>query len=378
MKKRIAIFLVAVMALVALMGCTTSNQSAAPEPNKPAAEQPAQQAPASTDDTVNMEPVIGTFDVVQRTGKEPMPSKKDKLVIGHCSPGPGFYHMLIRKGIEDGLAELKDQGFEISYEFQMPSEFSGNGLVEQQNILEQWISQGEVNCIINCVDDDSMFGPVFDKAAAAGIPIIVYGLGPDELKCDSYISLVGYSQHDSAQVVGEWLGGIKKDVDLKVSVLKGTPGAASDARIRGFEDGLKAVSAKYDVVNAQYTEWDRNKGSLATEDMLSSNPETNVIFAMYDELTVAAAAILSNKGLTGKVTLCGYDVTPESLDFLINGTIDCSTYNGTYDCGKTMAAVAYEYVIKGNMVGKTSLFTPQLIDQAAAKAFDRNLLVLPE
>lgn len=397
MKKTRTLFIVVlILALLAVVftGCATSSQdttksstAASPSAVVPASSA-AQSSTVPSDVTASssaasssseqplplvLQPITSVAsDQIKTNGSEPKPTTKKDIKVGLVPPVSVLYHETVKKGCEEAIASLPD-GYKMQLLYQMPTSTSEAATTEQINIMEQWINQ-KVDAMIMCpVADDAPYEAIFKEAEEAGVPVFEYGADVTMLK-NAYVTCANvYSQYDSAKAVGAWVAENMKDKALKIAVVAGPKGPPATLRDNGFRDGLKS-HPNFEIVAEQSGDWMREKAVNVTENMLTANPDINMVFCMYDEMAMGAASAIKNRGLADKVTVIGYDMNIESLQAIKDGIITCSVYNGTKEAGQDCIKLIKKLVMDGEQISKLYLYAPKVINTANAKDFDTNLL----
>ena len=333
-------------------------------------------------DTISSEAKIVDFeltakasDVLEKNGSEVKPAQKKSIKLGLVPPVSVLYHETVKKGVEEAIASLPD-GYDVELLYQMPTSTGQAATNEQINIIELWVSRGDVDAIVVCpVADDAALEPVFKMAADKGVAVIEYGVDPTMIKNMYLTSLVAYSQFDSAKAVGEWVAENYKGQELNIGFVSGPKGPYTNLRGEGFKAGL-ASHADYNVVAEQSGDWIREKAVNVTENMLTSHPEINLFFCMYDEMAMGAASAVNNRGLQDKVDIVGYDMNIESLQAVKDGTLTCSVYNGTKEAGQDVVKAAKMLLMDGEELGKSYMFPPMVVSGANVNDFDESVLKL--
>jgi ribose transport system substrate-binding protein len=120
----------------------------------------------------------------------------------------------------------------------------------------------------------------------------------------------------------------------RIAVLGLKAGSVStDERERGFQDTIKQKYPGIQVVAFQYGEANRATSIDRATDILTAHPEINGFFASNEPSTVGAAQATKQKGLAGKITLVGFDSSPNLIEDLKAGAIDSLIIQNPYRMG---------------------------------------------
>ena len=132
--------------------------------------------------------------------------------------------------------------------------------------------------------------------------------------------LVGTSNYDAGYEAGkamiEATGG-----KAKIGIIRGTIGQETDNdRIKGFEDAIKD-EPDMEILTTEACNSDMLTGTQKAQDMLKAYPEMTAIFGSEGTGAVAAGKVLEEQGLSGTITVIGWDDTDECLDFIRTGVV---------------------------------------------------------
>jgi simple sugar transport system substrate-binding protein/ribose transport system substrate-binding protein len=199
---------------------------------------------------------------------------------------------------------------------------------------------------------------------------------------DSAFLVGGFTSDDfsNGKVVGENAAAfIKEKLDGKAKVaivdFDHQLPEQSKARYGGFEEGLKAGGVEYEVVAHQSAHL-QDTALAATADILTANPDVQVIYACNEGGTIGATMAVQQAGLAGKVFVFGYDGSDQTTsmilapDDILQGVVTQDPYNVGYK-----AVEALVKAIKGEEVadqGKITIVTGQFLgrsDPDAVKAW---------
>lgn len=204
------------------------------------------------------------------------------------------------------------------------------------------------------IDKTAMAG-VVDRAAKAGIPVIIFDSGVDTQNFVSQVATDNYGAGKlAAQRMGEVLGGKGEVVIVAVQ-----PGAASTmARESGFEDAIKEKFPGIKIVDKRFGMADFAKSLQVAENMLTAFPNVQGMFASNESSAVGAAQAVKGRKWKGK--LVGFDWSPTLLDDLKNGTIDSLVVQHPFKMGADSVQAALDK-LAGKPVVKINDLAPRLI-----------------
>ncbi len=179
---------------------------------------------------------------------------------------------------------------------------------QQVSILENQITKG-VSAIAVAPAGAAEVIPVLDHAKAAGIPVLIMDT---DVNWPSKLTYVGADNRRAGRIAGDYivklLGG-----KGKVAVIRGILGVAThEDRLAGFRDAI-AGAPGVELVAVQPANSERSLGMSVMENMLTSHPDLNAVFATNDQMALGAVEAVAARGLTGKVAVVGMDATSEAV-----------------------------------------------------------------
>jgi len=156
-----------------------------------------------------------------------------------------------------------------------------------------------------------------ERAHNKGIPVVLFNTS---LESDFHVSFVKSSQYDlgassgqaAKKFIEEKLGGNAKVATL---AFQSQVPEQSNARVNGFLDQIKDMPG-VEVV-AQQDAWLPEMAIKKIGDIITANPELDIVYAANEGGTVGATMGIKNAGLAGKVFVFGIDQTPQLAEFLL-------------------------------------------------------------
>jgi ABC-type sugar transport system substrate-binding protein len=282
MKKSLALLLVVILAMTmtACAGTTAATTTAAP-----AAAEATTAAPAATETTAAAKKVVA---------------------------GVVFQEDQFMKLLQLGyVAAAKEAGYECL------TANTASDATKEAELINTYIAQKVAGIAISPVSEATSIAPL-EEASKAGVKIALSNTNID--KSDFIVG--GYTSDNFAfcsqtgAVAAEY---IKKNMngEAKIGILqfKSLLPEQSSARVDGFKSELDKAGIKYEIV-ADQDAWLQDKAVAAIGDMMTANPEINLIFAANEGGTIGAALGLDNAGFAGKVVVFGTDASEQIVDLL--------------------------------------------------------------
>ena len=175
----------------------------------------------------------------------------------------------------------------------------------------------KVDGIITMALSPAAIGPAIDRAVDAGIPVVLVDTDAPESKRAAYVGTSNYDAgYEAGKAMIEATGG-----KAKIGIIRGTIGQETDNdRIKGFEDAIKD-EPDMEILTTEACNSDMLTGTQKAQDMSKAYPEMTAIFGSEGTGAVAAGKVLEEQGLSGTITVIGWDDTDECLDFIRTGVV---------------------------------------------------------
>jgi ABC-type sugar transport system substrate-binding protein len=174
---------------------------------------------------------------------------------------------------------------------------------------------------------DPRIGPaIMERANALKVPVIT---------SDVYIEGSYFLTHDeirAGEIVGEYAGQYFLDhfagQSAKVAILTHAAVAAQvDQRINGFKDAFSKKVPNAVYLPVQDAEGLRERGANLMADIITANPDVNIVFSVNDDIALGAASSIEARGLSERIASFGQGGIGEAaFQALLNPQ---SPYKGT-------------------------------------------------
>jgi ribose transport system substrate-binding protein len=225
----------------------------------------------------------------------------------------------------------------------------------EMKIVETMINR-EVDALAIAPSDRSAFKIVVDRAANAGIPVIIYDSGVDT---DKYVTYVATDNYAAGELGADRMGKILHGKGNIVMVKTSPGGASTTARESGFRHELHQKFPAIQILDERFGMASIAQSLTVTENMLTAHPDLNGIFCSNESGSTGAVQALKGRG--GKVKLVGFDSSPMLLDELRAGSIDSLVIQDPFRMGETAVIEAVK-AIERKKTPKKIFLPPRLID----------------
>lgn len=224
-------------------------------------------------------------------------------------------------------------------------------------IVETMINR-RVDAIALAPSDRSAFKIVVDRAAAAGIPVVIYDSAIDT---DKYFSFVATDNYLGGQLGADRLGEILNGKG-KIVMVKTTPGGASTtAREDGFRSELQHKFPAIQILDERFGMASISQSITVTENMLTAHPDLDGIFCSNESGSEGAAQAL--RGRHSRLKVVGFDSSPMLINELKAGWIDSLVIQNPFKMGEIAVDQAAK-AISGKGGEKKIFLPPHVVNLA--------------
>ncbi|MEV0999135.1 sugar ABC transporter substrate-binding protein [Nonomuraea sp. NPDC050202] len=265
---------------------------------------------------------------------------KKEYTIGVSNLGLSFpFPAAIGKGIKEEAARL---GVRIV-------ELDAQGKADKQsNDIQDLIAQQPDGVLILPVDSGVAQG-LADRLKAADIPTVAVASQVGDPKQrqlkDVYPGLVALVTQDEYAAGGK-AGEIAASVvpgGGKMAIVEGQAGFAEVVqRYQEFPKSAAAKGATYQVVARQPGDWVQDKAQSACQNMLSSNPDTQLFYAQSDDMAAGCAKAVAAAGSKAKIV--GIGGSKLGIDAVKSGAIAGTVCYKPEDLGKLALTTLHQHL----------------------------------
>ncbi|MBT5931061.1 MAG: rhamnose ABC transporter substrate-binding protein [Rhodobacteraceae bacterium] len=259
-----------------------------------------------------------------------IPASADtRIALVVKSLGNGFFDAAA-KGADEAAAEIG--GIEIIYTG--PTAATAEGQIEIVNAL---IAQ-RVDAIAISANDPDALVPVLKKAMDRGISVISW---------DSGVAAEGRQMHlnpSDTALIGETI--IKLAADYlpdggDVAILSASSTAANqNSWIDAAKAAMPTKFANINLVATVYGDDDSVKSTDEAKGLIASYPNLKAIIAPTTVGVVAAAQVVTDEGLIGKINVTGLALPSEFKQFIDNGSSKAVALWNPIDLGYSAVYIA--------------------------------------
>lgn len=255
--------------------------------------------------------------------------------------------------VETG-AKAAEKQFNVQVDWSGPAQETD--FARQVQIVDSMVSR-RVDGIALAAGERTALSPPVERAAAAGIPLVVFDSGVDT---EQYVSFIATNNYEGGVLGARTLARLINGKG-NVGLIQHAPGSNSTMdREKGFEETIAKEFPNIKIVGRQYSMSDRAKGRAATENILTANANLDGIFCSAEPGSVGAALAVKARNLSGKVKLVTFDASEGLVEDLKGGTIDAMVVQDPYRMGFE-AVQTLVNKLNGKAVQKRVDLSPQVV-----------------
>ena len=212
------------------------------------------------------------------------------------------------------------------------------GIQEHLRVLDEAIAS-RVDGILTQGLSEAEFKPIIDKAVSRGIPVITVDTDAPGSRRLAYVGTDNYASGLLAghEVISATHG------RARVGIITGSFQSANEVqRVQGFEDAIRTAPG-VQVVAVESSDISRLVAAEKAGHILSEHPDVTVLFGTSSLDAMAAAQVVVERGLQGKVLIVGYDDLPQTLSYIRQGVIYGSVVQNPQAMGRLGVAMLAGY-----------------------------------
>lgn len=205
---------------------------------------------------------------------------------------------------------------------------SETDIAGQVALVESFITQ-RVDAIVIAPSDAQGLVRVLQEAENAGIPVITIDSNTDPQVSRSFVAT---NNREAAAKAADLMAELLDD-EGEVALVPYIAGASTSIeREEGFKSRLEAYPG-LELVATQYSDSDIGKAMSVTEDILTSQPDLDGIFAANEPSVLGAAQAVRSREMTDEIVLIGFDASPREIAGVRDGSIRGLIVQNPYSMG---------------------------------------------
>lgn len=264
-------------------------------------------------------------------------------VVTHGQAYSSFWSV-VKKGVEQAAKDM-----EVEVKYQAPDTFD---MVAMSNLIDDAVASAPDGLVVSVPDADAL-APSIRSAIADGIPVISINSGSDVAEELGVLAHVGQTEYEAGYSAGRRMAaaGVRHAFCINQEV----GNAALDSRCEGFADAFADVGRTSDIlaVDGSDPAESQNRFLMAVDAI----PNVDGVLALDSTGATRILETLKENGLTGKIKLATFDLSPEVLEAIRDGEMLFAVDQQQYLQGYLPIVMLKLYITNANTPGDVLLRT---------------------
>ncbi|WP_017471525.1 substrate-binding domain-containing protein [Amphibacillus jilinensis] len=192
---------------------------------------------------------------------------------------------------------------------------ANNNQVDQNNAIENFISEGVDAIIINAIDPGALM-PVVEQAADAGIPLISVDSVIDH---ESINVQIGVDNSEESVRLAEYFNEYW-DGAADIGIVSALNSPIQINRQDSFVDTVEAGGS--DIISVVDGENVQENALSAAENLFISNPDLDAVYVTGEPAFIGAVSAVRSQGKEHDIKLFGWDLSAQVLEGIDEGFVE--------------------------------------------------------
>jgi simple sugar transport system substrate-binding protein len=198
----------------------------------------------------------------------------------------------------------------VNVAYQAPATFDMKAMAA---LIDAAVATAPDGLIVSIPDGEAL-EPSITAAVDAGIPVISINSGSDVFGDLGVLVHIGQTEFEAGLSAGERMA--EADVTSALCINHEAGNAALDVRCEGFTEGLGGDVRVLPIAVANL-----EQAETAVVQALQANPDIDGILTLGPAGSIPTLAALQQTGLAGQVRFATFDLSPEVLQAILDGTM---------------------------------------------------------
>jgi len=285
--------------------------------------------------------VSGGFGLLQ-----PAVAQEEELrfvVVSHGQASDPFWSV-VQRGTE---AAAEDLG--VTVEYQAPTTYN---MVEMSQLIDAAVAS-EPDGLVVSIPDAEALSPAIQRAVEAGIPVISMNSGSDVAAELGVLVHVGQTEYEAGFGGGERMA--EAGVTNAICLIQEAGNAGLEARCQGFTDAMTEAGGTVEQLVVDLN--NPTEAQQRIEAALTANADIDGILALGPTGAAPALMAIANSGKTDSVQIATFDLSPEVLTAIQDGTMLFAIDQQQYLQGYLPIVLLKLYATNANTIANGVLMT---------------------
>ncbi len=258
-------------------------------------------------------------------GGDPKVKASGPITLAVVPKAVGFdFWDSVRKGAQCAASKMTD------VTVQWDGVTAETDVTGQVNLLQNFLTR-QVDGLVYAATDAKVLAQVTQDALSQNLPVI--NIDSATFPQPDNVPVFATDNVAAARKAADLLADALGPGEHQVAFIPFQPGTVTnDQRATGFKEGL-AKHPNLTLVAEQSSNSDPNTALSVTENILTANPDLDGIFAANEPGVIGAVNALNQTGKAGKITLIGWDASPDEIKGVTSGAITALVVQNPFRMG---------------------------------------------
>ncbi|MFB9327700.1 substrate-binding domain-containing protein [Paenibacillus aurantiacus] len=245
--------------------------------------------------------------------------RDEKYVMVNFLTGIDYWKNAL-KGFEDAAESLG-----VSVEYRGSTQYDVH---EEAMVLEQVIARKPAGIAVSAINSEALNAAI-DKAAEAGIPVVMFDSDAPNSKA---LSFLGTDNYNAGAAAGRHMAELVGK-EGKVGIITHPNQLNHQERTKGFDETLRKEFPGLTLVSIADGKGDQLESEKQALAMMRIHPDLKGIFVTEANGGVGAGNAVLKEGKLRQVRIISFDTNKGTLDMVKSGTIAATLAQGTWNMG---------------------------------------------
>jgi simple sugar transport system substrate-binding protein len=265
------------------------------------------------------------------------------VVVTHGQASDPFWSV-VQRGTDQAATDMR-----VEVEYQAPTTYD---MVQMAQLIDAAVASEPDGLVVSIPDADALT-PAITAAVEAGIPVISINSGSDVAPELGLLTHVGQTEYEAGLGGGERMA--EAGVTTAICLIHEAGNAGLEERCRGFTDAMTEAGGTVEQLVVDLN--NPTEAQQRVDAALTSNPDINGIMALGPTGAAPALMAIQSAGMTDAVQLATFDLSPEMLQGIQDGTVLFAIDQQQYEQGYLPIVLLTLYQRNGNTITNDILMT---------------------
>lgn len=265
------------------------------------------------------------------------------VIVSHGQASDPFWSV-VQRGSEAAATDLG-----VTVEYQAPTTYN---MVEMAQLIDAAVASKPDGLVVSIPDAEALT-PSIQRAIEAGIPVISINSGSDVAADLGVLVHVGQTEYEAGFGGGQRMA--EAGVTNSICLIHEAGNAGLEERCQGFTDAMTEAGGTVEQLVVDLN--NPTEAQQRVEAALAAGADVNGIMALGPTGAMPALQAITAAGKTGTVQIATFDLSPEVLQAIKDGTMLFAIDQQQYEQGYLPIVLLKLYVTNGNTIANPILMT---------------------